>query len=199
MAKNEKKGSDKNTAVVAPSLTTENVMDNLRKGNLMESVITKQVQDEIQKEKDERKAQQLKNRILKASYHRLRRLIQLRARRRESDINLDNLKQAELLEDSLAGFILTEDKIKKHGGKDGKLEIEVVGDDGKKTKASFALKEGEEVWVPGSITIAEYDERENELVADMRKKMSESDKQLDKELQELRNQYPGYYSYSWDW
>ena len=200
MAKDKKNGNEqKAVAVVAQSLTAENVMDNLHKGNLMQGVLTKQVLDDIQKEKDERKAEQLKSRILKASYHRIRRLIQLRARRRESEINLENLKQAELLEDSLAGFILTDDKIKKHGGKDGKLETEVIDDAGKKTKTSFELKENEEVWVPGSITIAEYDEKENELVADMRKKMAESDKQLQKELTELRNQYPSYYSYSWDW
>jgi hypothetical protein len=166
----------------------------------MQMTLTKQVQEDIQKEKDERKAEALKLRVLKASYRRIQKLLQLRARRRENEITLDTLKKSELLEDSLSGFVLTPDKIKKHGGSENKLELEViVNSEGAKEKRVFELKEGEEVWVPGSITVAEYDDKESELTAEERKRMRESDEQLTKELKELRAQYPGYFSYSWDW
>ena len=197
MAKNEK---DKQGKTAVAPITSENVMEVVRKGNLMNQVITKQVNDEIQKEKDERKATLLKNRILKASYRRLLKLIQLRHKRKINEITLETLKKAEILEDQLAGFILTEEKIKTHGGKNGVLEIEVLGADGvTKEKQKFELKEGEEIWVPGSITTVEYDQKSDELVADERKKVYEADRLLDKNTRELQAQYPSYYSYSWDW
>lgn len=182
------------TTIKAQAATTENVMEKIRKGNLMNEALTKQVLDDIEKEKDENKARELKRIILKASYHRLLALLQLRARRRESDITLEKLKKAELLEDQVAGFELTEDKIKKHDGKDGKLEIEI--DDKKQT---FELKDGESVWVPATITPNEYRDKERELNSDTRKKMIESDRQLQTEIDELRKQYPGYYCFDWDW
>lgn len=185
--------------VAATAITAENVMDQVRKGNLMTQVITKQVADEIQKEKDERKAAALKELILEASYRRLLKLIQLRAKRRVNDITLDTLKKAELLEDHLAGFVLTEEKIKKHGGKDGALEIEVVGDGDKKVKQTFKLEKGKEVWVPGSITCEEYKKQRDDLVAEERKKVNESDQQLDKETRELQAQYPSYFKWHWNW
>lgn len=191
------KGNKQNKT--AEVITSENVMDVVRNGNLIERSMTEQVRNKIKEEQDVRKAEQLKIRVLKASYRRILKLIQLRNKRRINDITLDTLKQSEILEDQLAGFILTEDKIKKHGGKDGVLEIEVLQNDGTKKKETFKLKEGEEVWVPGSITVAEYDEKSEELVADERKKMRESDQQLDKDQRELQNQYPGYFSYSWNW
>lgn len=201
MAKNNKQPEQKTTAQLAvTTMTVDNVMDSLRKGNLMQMTLTKQVQEDIQKEKDERKAEALKLRVLKASYRRIQKLLQLRARRRENEITLDTLKKSELLEDSLSGFVLTPDKIKKHGGEGTKLELEVIiNSEGAKEKRVFELKEGEEVWVPGSITVAEYDDKESELTAEERKRMRESDEQLTKELKELRAQYPGYFSYSWDW
>lgn len=192
MAKNEKKNQEqkKAPAVATQALTTENVMEQVRKGNLVDSSLTKQVLEDIAKEQDENKARELKRIILKAAYHRILALIQLRSRRRESEITLEKLKKAEVLEDQVAGFVLSEDKIKKHGGKDGKLTI---GD------STYELKDGEEVWVPATITPTEYYEKERELNADIRKKMSESDQELDKDTRELRKQYPGYYSYDWDW
>ena len=191
MAKDKKNQQEqKSPAVAAQAATTENVMEMVRKGNLMDQSLTKQVLEDIEKEKDENKARELKRIILKAAYHRLLALIQLRSRRRESEITLEKLKRAEVLEDKVSGFVLTEDKIKKHGGKDGKL---TVGDN------TYTLKEGEEVWVPATITTTEYHEEERELNSDIRKKMNESDTQLQKETAELRKQYPGYYSYDWDW
>lgn len=195
MAKNKDNKEQKKAPVVAAqAMTTENVMDQVRKGNLMDQSLTKKVLEDIEKEKDEEKARTLKRIILKASYHRILALIQLRARRRESELTLEKLKRAEILEDQVAGFMLSEDKIKKHGGKDAKLTVKVNG-----TDTDFELKEGEDIWVPATITPAEYHEKERELNADIRKKLTESNEQLSKETKELRDQYPGYYSYDWDW
>lgn len=192
---------DKNKTQGSPAtITTDNVMDSIRRGNLMTQVLTKEVEKQINDEKDERLKEELKGRLLKASYRRLSKLLQLRARRRESDITLESVQKSEILEDLLKGFTLTEEKIKRHGGKDGVLEMEViVNAEGKKEKQTFKLEEGKEIWVPASITMLEFDKMSDDLVSDARKKRTESDNQLDKETKELQLQYPGYFRYSWNW
>lgn len=189
MAKNKENKQETKPAVTNQSYTVDNVMDEVRRGNLMTQALTEQVLEDIKKEKDERKANDLKERILKASYRRVRALIQLRARRRESDITKEKLQRSELLEDQLAGFKLTEDKLKKHGGKDGKLTV---------GESVYTLEEGKEVWVPATKTVVEYDDEAREISNDIRKKMSESDKTLQKDIEELRKQYPGWWRYDWD-
>lgn len=186
---NKDKKEEKNI-VQAHSVTADNAMEFIRKSNLVSILDTKAVKEEIAKEEDERKQNDLKRAILRASYRRLQALLQVRARRREAEITLEKLKKAELLEDQLTGFVLTEDKIKKHGGSNNKL---TVGD------VEYALKDGEEIWVPAQITIVEYQDKERELTADARKKYDESDKQMRKEMDELQRKYPGYYSYDWGW
>lgn len=198
MAKNDKKNEQK-TAQVA-TLTSENVMEHIRSGNLMTEAITKQVQDEIQKEKDERKAEELKKRILRSQYRRMVKLLQVRKRRAESNLTLETLKKAELLQDALSGFALTEEKIKRHGGTGDALELEVIVDaEGNKEKKAFKLKKDEEVWVPGSITVAEYDQQENEIVNEERKKADEIEDNYRKEMRELEAQYPYYFNMTWRW
>ena len=193
-------GKDRNekNAQVA-SVTSENVMDIIRNGNLMNQALTKKVQDEIEKEKDERKAQLLKTRVLRSQYRRLVKLLQVRKRRAESNLTLEILKKSELLQDALSGFVLTEEKIKRHGGTGDTLEIEVIVGDGKKEKQTFKLKKGEEVWVPGSITPNEYDEEDSKIVSEEYKKMDEIDTNYRKEVRELESQYPNYFSFSWRW
>lgn len=186
----EKNKKQEETPVVAQNATTENAMDFIRKSNLMSALDAKAVKEQIAKEEDERKQIELKRIVLKAGYRRLYALLQLRARRREDDITKEKLQRAELLEDSVVGFVLTEEKLKRHSAKDGKL---TVGDN------TYELKKGEEVWVPASITPEEYRTKERELNSDIRKKMCESDEQLTKEITELRKKYPNYYSYDWDW
>jgi len=194
MAKKEGKEQTKSAEV-----TVENVEGIIRGGNLIERSMSENVREKIKKEADERKAEQLKDRILEASFRRLLKLLQLRHKRAVNDITLESVKRSEILEDQLAGFLLTEEKIKKHGGKDGVLEIEVLQNDGTKKKETFKLEEGKELWVPGSITCTEYDSAKDDITADERKKVKEADDLLDKNIKELQKQYPGYFSYRWMW
>ena len=134
------------------------------------------------------------------SYRRLYKLLQLRLRREEAKITKDVLKQSEILEDRVSGFELTEEKIATHGGKDGKLSIEILNEKGEKETVEFALpKKGEKVWVPAGITIVEYDDKAAELRNDESRRFSEADKDHRKHLEELENQFPGYFRYDWRW
>ena len=178
----------------------DDVMTIIRKGGLIKQAMTQEVEDEIKKEKDERIKALLKDRILRADYRRLLKLLQVRLRRAEADITKDILKKSEILEDRLAGFALTEAKLKLHGGKDGKLSIEILNDEGAKETKEFALpKKGEKVWVPGGITITEYDEKFAELKNEESKRFAEADKNHQDCRDELENQYPGYFRYDWRW
>lgn len=178
----------------------DDVMAIIRKGGLIKQAMTQEVKDEIEKEKDDRIKELLKDRILRADYRRLLKLLQVRLRRTEAAITKDILEKSEILEDRLAGFTLTEAKLKLHGGKDGKLSIEIINDEGTKETKEFALpKKGEKVWVPAGITITEYDEKFAELKNEESKRFAEADTNHRKCREELENQYPGYFRYDWRW
>lgn len=198
MAKDEKKNQQNNTAAT----DVDNISVITRNNNVPSVDISKNVYEQIAKDKDERLAEQIKSRALRSEYMRLRKRLQLRARRRENDITLEYLKKAEVLQYQMAGFLLNEDHIAKMGGKDGKLELDiVVYKDGEpsKEKQTFELKKGEEQWVPASITCTEFDDLCEKLKDDESKAKAKCDADLRKDLQELQAQYPGYFSYSWNW
>lgn len=50
----------------------------------------------------------------------------------------------------------------------------------------------------GKITPNEYEEKRKESLNEIKKKFDESEKQLHKEIQELQEQFPGYWSWEWD-
>lgn len=199
MAKEEKKKQQNNAAPV----DVDNISVITRNNNVPSVDISKNVYEQIAKDKDERLTEQIKSRALRSEYMRRRKLLQLRARRRENDITLEYLKKAEILQYQMAGFLLNEDHIAKMGGKDGnKLDLDiVVYKDGEpsKEKQTFELKKGEEQWVPASITCTEFDDLCEKLKDDESKAKAKCDADLRKDLQELQAQYPGYFSYSWNW
>ena len=182
----------------------DNISTVIRNGNVPQVEISKQVAAEIAKDKNERRAENVKSRVLQSEYMRKRKLLQLRARRRENDITKEFLQKAEILQYQMAGFELTEERIKKMGGKDGKLTLEVVeyteGGDTQKVKKEFTLsKNAEENWVPASITTVEYDDLCEKMKDEESKARSKSDEQLQKDMRELESDYPGYFSYRWRW
>jgi len=195
MAKTEPK-----PAATTAANENSDVMNEIRKGGLMKQSMTQEVEDEIKKEKDDRLKAQLKDRILRAGYRRMAKRLDLRLRREEAKITKDILKKSEILEDRVKGFYLDEEKLATHGGKDGKLSIEVITEEGKKETKEFALpKKGEKIWVPAGITIAEYDTKAAELVNEERKRFDEASKEDRKNREELEAQYPGYFRYEWRW
>lgn len=181
--------------------TSENIVDIIRSGNMMTQAISAEAEKRIKEEADERLTESLKCAILKADYMKGLALLQVRTDRKKATITLEKVKKAEILKDKLSGFMLTEDKIEKHGGKNGKLEIEVVSDyeKGTKEKKAFELKKGEEVFVPGSITLNEYSRELEELQREMNKKYQDVQRDYENWRNELQEKYPGYWAYDWRW
>lgn len=181
--------------------TSENIVDIIRSGNMMTQAISAEAEKRIKEEADERLTESLKCAILKADYMKGLALLQVRTDRKKATITLEKVKKAEILKDKLSGFMLTEDKIEKHGGKNGKLEIEIVSDyeKGTKEKKAFELKKGEEVFVPGSITLNEYSRELEELQREMNKKYQDVQRDYENWRNELQEKYPGYWAYDWRW
>ena len=197
MAKENKKGNS------AEPTNIDNISNIVRKDGTATVEITQAVMEGIKKSKDERLQGMITERALRAEYMRKLKLLQLRKRRAENDITLKFLKQAELLQYQMSGFKLDEDHITKMGGKDGKLEMEIISGykDGEpiKEKKTFEIKKGEEVWVPGSITCPEYDNLCERMRSEETKEKNALERQYDIDKSNLESQYPGYFSYSWRW
>lgn len=104
MAKNENKPAEGKTNV--PALSEDNVMDRIKDQNRLSDENVKAALEKIQKEKDDRKVKETTNMIMCAEYNTEKELINLRARRRESNITKETLKKNDdLLADVLAGKI----------------------------------------------------------------------------------------------
>lgn len=198
MAKENKKPAAQQEVV-----DVDNISNVVRKDGAASVEITKAVMENIKKNKDERLQSLITERSLRSEYMRKLKLLQLRKRRHENEITLKFLKEAEKLQYQMSGFLLNEDHIAKMGGKDGKLEMEVITDykDGEpvKEKKVFEVKKGEEVWVPGSITCPEYDDLCERMRTEESKEKTKLEKQYDLDKANLESQYPGYFSYSWRW
>ena len=109
MAKETKKAASNEVAV-----TEENVLDQIKNGNLMKEANVKAAIDEIEKQKDEKQKNEAMNMICTAKYSNGKALLELRARRREEKNTKEYLtKTKELLDSVLAGKI-TPTEHKKH-------------------------------------------------------------------------------------
>lgn len=198
MAKENKKPAAQQEVV-----DVDNISKVVRKDGTASVEITKAVMEQIKKNKDERLQENITVRSLKSEYMRKLKLLQLRKRRHENEITLKYLKESEKLQYQMSGFLLNEDHIAKMGGKDGKLELEVITDykDGEpvKEKKTFEIKKGEEIWVPGSITCPEYDDICERMRTEEAKEKTKLEKQYDLDKANLESEYPGYFSYSWRW
>ena len=101
MAKETKKAASNEVAV-----TEENVLDQIKNGNLMKEANVKAAIDEIEKKKDERQKNEAMNMICAAKYSNSKALLELRSRRREEKNTKEYLtKTKELLDNVLAGKI----------------------------------------------------------------------------------------------
>lgn len=151
MAKDKKEKETKATSV---ELTVDNVMDEVKKENTIKDPNVQAALDKIQKDIDERQQTEVRNMIMCSKYINTKKLIQLRARRREEKITKESLvKSKEILDKVLAG----------------------------------------------EITTTQYKDEWQKAKEEECKAMREADKELTKELNELRNSYTGEYRYRAEW
>lgn len=131
----------------------ENIETAIKNENKMDEKVLKMAQEQIQKEKDERKAAILKNAICKADYINKRELLDLRKRRKEEAITKKTLAKSKELLDKLINGEYTPTE----------YENALAESDKEKREAFIKLED------------------ENRVL-----------------IQELRNNYPSYYCYDWE-
>ena len=146
----------------------ENVPNNL----VNEPALVEAAMANIKKNKDEKKTQEIETAIGMATFDNLKTRAELRARRREDDITKEKLDGTKVLLERLIGF-----------------ECEIK--DGCLVPTKTKCKEP-------ALSPVEYKDAKKELQKEIDKKISESNKQLDKDMREIRNSYEGRYQYWWD-
>lgn len=98
--KEETKAAAQQTAVV----NEDNVMDQIKSGNLMQDKNVQEALSQIEKETDEKKVREAKDMIMVAKYRNAKKLIELRSRRAEERVTKEFLtKSKEVLDKVLAG------------------------------------------------------------------------------------------------
>lgn len=102
MAKETKKPT--NEVVVA---TEENVMEQIKNGNLLKESNVKAALEEIEKRKDEKQKQEAINMICVAKYQNSKALLELRARRREEKNTKEFLTETKNILDEVLGGKIT--------------------------------------------------------------------------------------------
>lgn len=140
----------------------------IRTGNQVTDTAIENALAEIEKEKDDKKKRAAKKQICIATYVNRKTLLQLQQRRREDDITKEKLDATKKLVERVLGV---ECEIK-----DGEL-IPTK----KKIDAKLVL------------TPTEHEAETKKMEEDFRKKVSESDKQFEDAMRELRNSYEGEY------
>lgn len=152
--KNVENNEVKNAAVVENKVdAVDSIETSIKNENKMDEKVLSMAQEQIQKEKDERKAALLKNAICKADYINRREHIELRKRRKEEAITKKTLTESKELLDKL---------------------------------------------IAGELTPVEYEKKLQASDNAKRKAFNELEDDNRTLIQELRGNYPSYYTYEWE-
>lgn len=128
----------------------------------------------------------------------------------EEQIRDGNLQNDSIIQDALADIEKEKDERKKEEAKrairkfqyknlKALLELKKRRKEDKATKDYLAAtKENFDGYKSGKMTIIETDKKDAEAYKEKSKAFGEADKWFSEQLNELKRQYPGYYSYEWD-
>lgn len=108
MAKETKK-----PASTAVEVTEDNVMEQIKNGNILAEANVKAAIEEIQKQKDEKQKKEAMDMICRAKYLNNKALLELRARRREEKNNKEYLTETKNILDEVLGGKITPTEYKK--------------------------------------------------------------------------------------
>ena len=158
----------KETKTTAPAEEQKFETNNL----VNEQSLVESAMTNIEKGKNEKKVREIEEAIGLATYTNSKTRAELRARRREDDITKEELDGTKKLLERLIGF-----------------ECEIKN--GVLVPTKNKCKEP-------ALTPVQYKDEKKKLKEEIRKKISESNKELDNDLREIRNSYEGRYAYWWD-
>ena len=140
----------------------------IRTGNQVTDKAITDALAEIEKEKDDKKKRIAKKQLCIATYVNRKTLLQLQQRRREDDITKEKLNATKVLLERLLG-----------------VECEIKDGECVPTKKKIDAKQ--------VLTPTEHEVETKKMEGEFSKKVSESNKQYDQAMKELRNSYEGDY------
>ena len=100
-------------ASTAVAVTEDNVMEQIKNGNILAEANVKAAIEEIQKQKDEKQKKEAMDMICRAKYLNNKALLELRARRREEKNNKEYLTETKNILDEVLGGKITPIEYKK--------------------------------------------------------------------------------------
>lgn len=101
------------SASTAVAVTEDNVMEQIKNGNILAEANVKAAIEEIQKQKDEKQKKEAMDMICRAKYLNNKALLELRARRREEKNNKEYLTETKNILDEVLGGKITPTEYKK--------------------------------------------------------------------------------------
>lgn len=204
MAKNKE-----NNAPVA--ITPENIVDQRKAGNILTPELKKLMDEQNQKEKDEKIVRETKRRITFIGYKFDSGMVELKKMRAMDDLALYNTRQQGRLMRFLTGFTVTEQVLNEFAAKteDDVLGIEKVDTkkaviillvpstdkDGKATRAEQEFKVGDTV--PAVIDYIEFDEGLEKLRKNLTERQKKIEEQYRSDMDVIKKAAGEYWSEDW--
>lgn len=202
------KSKETNAPVV---LTAENVVEEVKKGNMLTPELKAKMDAEIQEQKDKRVIAETKSRITQIGYKVNTGLVNLKKLRRTAEMGLYNTRQQGRLQRFLTGFVVTEQVINEFAKTpDNVLELEklndekkptalvikVLGSDGK-TREEKTFKVGDTV--PSVIDYNEFDDGLEKLVKNLRDMQKEIENTFVSDMDVIKKAAGEYWRDDWRW
>lgn len=186
-------------------LTEENIVVELEKKNRMTTALTKEMLEEIKKEKDDRIRNQVRSRFLKATYQRDLALLQRKYSKKKSEIALYKIRQTGRLVRFLTGFTVDESTLEYAKTEDDVFKIETLNEKDKtitlvvdkKSSKKETFKVGDEA--PATIDVVDYDNLLNDLQAKISEMQSKAEEEHNTNCNKLRLAYGEYWNNDWRW
>ena len=197
----------KNEAPVA--LTPENVVEQVKAGNRMTPELKKLMDEQKQKEKDEKILRETSRRIEFIGFKFNSGLVELKKMRAMDDLALYNTRQQGRLMRFLTGFVVTEQIVEEFAAKteDDVLQLEKVekdtliilmpetDKDGKTTRKETTFKIGGEV--PAVIDYNEFDDGLEKLQKNLRDRQEKIEKQYNEDMLVIKKAAGEYWRDDW--
>lgn len=204
MAKETKK-----TEATPVAITPENIVDQRKAGNLLTPELKKMMDEQTQKEKDEKIVRETKRRINYIGFRFDSGMVELKKMRAMDDLALYNTRQQGRLMRFLTGFEVTEQIVNEFAAKteDDVLQLEKVdkgtlilmvpetGKDGKVSRKETTFKPGD--IVPAIIDYNEFDDGLEKLKKNLCERQDKIEKQYKEDMLVIQKAAGEYWSEDW--
>lgn len=203
------KETKKTTASMAV-MTPDNVVELCKSGNMLTPELKKVMDEQTQKEKDEKIIAETKRRITYIGFRFTSGMVELKKMRAMDDLALYNTRQQGRLMRFLTGFEVTEQianefaktpddvlKLEKPGKDSLTLLVPETDKDGKITRKEATFKVGETV--PAIIDYMEFDDGLEQLRKNLCEKQEAIEKQYKKDMEDVRKAAGEYWSSDWQY